>query len=52
MNTEKAISILRHLKNLSRTRDFEEEALDIAIQALEKQETNNSNAWYIAEGVT
>lgn len=37
MNTEKAISILRHLKNLSRTRDFEEEALDMAIKALEKQ---------------
>ena len=43
MNTEKAISILRHLKKLIRTRDFEEEALDMAIQALEKQETDNSN---------
>ena len=33
---KKAISILRHMKNLLTTRAFEEEALDRAIKALEE----------------
>lgn len=33
---EKAISILRHMRNLLTTRAFEEEALDRAIKALEE----------------
>ena len=34
---KKAISILRHMKNLLTTRAFEEEALDRAIKALENE---------------
>lgn len=36
MENKKAISILRHMRNLLTTRAFEEEALDRAIQALEE----------------
>lgn len=37
MGNEEAISILRHVRNLLTTRTFEEDALDIAIQSIEKQ---------------
>lgn len=37
MGNKEAISILRHLRNLLTTRAFEEDALDIAIQSIEKQ---------------
>lgn len=37
MGNKEAISILRHLRNLLTTRAFEEDALDITIQSIEKQ---------------